>query len=111
MRQAAETEVKMNSPISGIMGGEGIKEQTKEIQGSSTVFSLGSNISQKGSVKAESGTEKGSYRLFLLGIWLFLSALLLVWFVISNVSLMRKLKRKRIFFAKRGKVPYTPSHL
>ena len=105
VRQAAETEVKINSPISGVMGGEGIQEQTTEIQGSSTVFSLGSSIPTKDSVQAESGTEKGSYGLFLVGIWLLLSALLLVWFVISNVSLMRKLKRKRKFFAKRGKVP------
>ena len=49
VRQAVETEVKIDSPISGVMGGEGIQEQTTEIQGGSTVFSLGSSIPTKDS--------------------------------------------------------------
>lgn len=104
LQQVAGNEVGISNPVSGIAEEGTELAKTKEAQDSSTLFSLGSDVAQKGNVQGQMEAENGNRSLFFLCGWLFISAVLLMWFIISNVSLMRTLKRNRILYAKRDKI-------
>lgn len=83
--------------------GEDSPLKTEEVQGESTQQGVGT---EKNSNIQELFKIIGStnWHLFLISSWLVVSGILFLWFLLSNIFLIRKLRRKRVLLGMRENV-------
>ena len=84
--------------------GESVRTKKKEDLAPAALSAQGLPANQSGGSRMAAEGSPINWHALFAGIWLAGSGILLLWFAISNISLMIRLRRSRRFYGKRGGV-------
>lgn len=102
LQKTVPTDSNLNRKINLDTSGEYSQLKSEDDQGESTQQGVGN--AKNRNIQDYLKIGSANWHLFLVSSWLIVSGILFLWFLLSNVFLIRKLRRKRVLFGMRDNV-------